>query len=77
MGVEAAFTSVYHPQSNGAVEKAKTLIFSSIKEILEDQPKGKWAEEIPRAVWGHNTSICRAMKFTPFRLLYGEELVTP
>jgi hypothetical protein len=39
--------------------------------------KGKWAEELPRALWSHNTSVCRAKKFTPFRLLYGEELVTP
>jgi hypothetical protein len=76
MGVEAAFTSVYHPHFNGAVEKANTLIFSAIKTILEDQPKGKWAEELSRAVWSHNTFICRATKFTPFRLLYGEEPVT-
>jgi hypothetical protein len=77
MGVEVAFASVYHPQSNGAMEKANTLIFIAIKEILEDQLNGKWAEELPRAVWSHNTSICRAMKFTPFKLLYGEEPVTP
>jgi hypothetical protein len=32
---------------------------------------------LPRAVWSHNTSICRATKFTSFKLLYGEELVTP
>jgi hypothetical protein len=44
---------------------------------LEDQPKGKWAQELPRVVWSHTTSVCRATKFTPFRLLYGEELVTP
>jgi hypothetical protein len=77
MGVEAAFTSVYHPQSNGAVEKANALRFTTIKKILEDKPKGKWAEELPRAVWSHNSSICRATKFTPFKLLYGEEPVTP
>jgi hypothetical protein len=77
MGVEAAFASVYHPQSNGAVEKANTLIFLAIKKILEDQPKGKWEEKLSRAVWSHNTSICRATNFTPFRLLYGEEPITP
>jgi transposase InsO family protein len=76
MGIEAAFTSVYHPQSNGAVEKTNTLIFTAIKKILEDQPKGKWAEELLRAVWSHNTSICRVTKFTPFKLLYGEEFLT-
>jgi hypothetical protein len=76
MGVKAAFTYVYHPQSNGAVKKANCQIFTAIKKILENQPKGKWVEEIPRAVWSHNTSVCRATKFTPFKLLYGEELVT-
>jgi hypothetical protein len=59
------------------VEKANTLIFSAIKKILEDQLKGKWAEELPRVVWSHNTSVYRATKFTPFKLLCGEELVTP
>jgi hypothetical protein len=41
MGVEAAFASVYHPQSNRAMEKANALIFIAIKKILENQPKGK------------------------------------
>jgi hypothetical protein len=50
MGVEAAFASVYHTQSNDAVEKANPLIFSTVKKILEDQPKGKWAQELPRAI---------------------------
>jgi hypothetical protein len=77
MGVEVAFTSVCHPQSNVIVEKANAPIFSAVKKILEDQPKGKWALELPRAVWSNNTSVCRATKFTPFRLSYAEEPVTP
>jgi hypothetical protein len=76
MGVKAAFTSVYHPQSNRVVEKVNALIFTAIKKILENQSKGKWTEEFPRAIWSHNTSICRDTKFTPFKLLYGEEPVT-
>jgi hypothetical protein len=76
MGVKVAFVSVYHPQSNEAVKKANALIFTVIKKTLENQPKGKWEEEPPRSVWSHNTSICRVTKFTPFKLLYGEELVT-
>jgi hypothetical protein len=71
MEVEAAFASVYHPQSNGAVEKVNALIFTTIKKILENQPKGKWVEELPRGVWSHNTSICKVTKLTPFKLMYG------
>jgi hypothetical protein len=59
------------------MKKANTLIFSAIKKILEDQSKGKWVDELPRVVWRDNTSVCRAIKFTPFKLLYGEEPITP
>jgi hypothetical protein len=53
------------------------LIFTAIKKILENQPKGKWAEELLRAVWSHNTFVFIATKFTPSMLLYGEYPITP
>ena len=70
------FTSVYHPQSNGAVEHANG-IFTSIKKRLLDQKKGKWVDELPKLVWSHNTSETRTTKFIPFRLLYGAESMSP
>jgi hypothetical protein len=65
------------PNQHRPVEKANVLIFTATKKILENQSKGKWAKELPRVVWSHTTSVCRATKFTPFTLLYGEEPVTP
>jgi hypothetical protein len=53
------------------------LIFEAIKKILEGEKKGKWAEVMPRAVWSHNTTVCRATNFTPFRLLFGAETLLP
>jgi hypothetical protein len=64
--MKVTFTSIYHPQSNSAVEKPNTLIFKAIKKILEGKTKGKWAEVMPRAIWSHNTTVCRATNFTPF-----------
>jgi hypothetical protein len=52
---KVAFTSVYHPQSSGVVERANALIFEVTKKILKGEKKGKWAEVIPRVVWSHNT----------------------
>jgi hypothetical protein len=74
---KVSFASVYHPQSNEAVERANALIFEAIKKILEGQKKGKWAEVMPRAVWSQNTTICRATNFTPFQLLFRAEAVLP
>jgi hypothetical protein len=30
---------------------------------------------MPKVVWSHNTTVCRATKFTPFRLMYGTDVV--
>jgi hypothetical protein len=53
------------------------LIFEAIKKMLEGEKKGKWAEVMLRVVWSHDTTICRATNFTPFRLLFRAEEVLP
>jgi hypothetical protein len=40
-------------------------------------PKGKWVDELPKVVWVHNTIVSRSINFSPFKLLYGEEAMTP
>jgi IS30 family transposase len=34
MGTPLAFASVYHPESNGAVERANKIVFSAISKTL-------------------------------------------
>jgi hypothetical protein len=77
IGTKVAFMSMYHPQTNGAVERANGLIFEAIKKILEGEKKEKWAEVMPQAVWSHNTTVYRATDFMPFWLMYGVEAVLP
>jgi hypothetical protein len=77
IGTKLAFASVYHPQSNNIVERANGKFFTTIKKMLLDDKKGKWADLLPEAVWALNTTECRATGFTPFRLLYGSEALTP
>jgi hypothetical protein len=77
LGTYAKVSSVYHTQSNGVVERANGLIFSGIKKFLFDQKKGKWTVELPKVIWSHNTTVSRATGFTPFRLHFGTEEMTP
>jgi hypothetical protein len=44
-----------------------------MKKVLEGEKKGKRVEVMPTIVWSHNTTVSRAMSFTPFRLIYGTE----
>jgi hypothetical protein len=68
---------VSHPQSNGAVERANGIIFFGIKKNITEQPKGKCVDELPKVILSHNTIESRATKFTPFKLPYSEETMTP
>jgi hypothetical protein len=47
IGMKVMF-SIYHPQSNGTVEGANGLIFSSIKKCMFNRKKGKWVDELPK-----------------------------
>jgi hypothetical protein len=77
IGTKAVFASVYHPQSNSVVERAKRKIFSAIKKRLLDDKKGKWADQLPKVIWAFSTTESRATEFTPFHLMYGSEAMTP
>jgi hypothetical protein len=75
MGTRLCFASIYHPQSNGSVERANDVIFTGIKRNITELPKSKWVEELPRVIWSHNTTTSKTTQFSPFKLLYGEEVM--
>jgi hypothetical protein len=77
LGTKLCFASVYHPRSNGAVERANGVIFAGIKRNITCVPKSKWAEELPRVIWSHNTTTSRTTQFSLFKLLYGEDAMLP
>ena len=39
IGTKLAFASVYHPQSNGVVERANGKIFTAVKKMLLDEKR--------------------------------------
>jgi IS30 family transposase len=48
LGTTLAFALVYHPESNGAVERANKIVFSVISKTMFNLHKGKWVEELPK-----------------------------
>jgi hypothetical protein len=77
IGTEIHFASVRHPESNELVERANGIIMTGIMKLIFNQPRGKWPEELIKVVWSHNTTTSRSTGFTPFKLLFGDEAITP
>jgi hypothetical protein len=77
IGTKIHFASVRHLESNGLVEKANGIIMTGIMKLIFNQPRGKWPDELIKVVWSHNTTISRSTGFTPFKLLFGDEAITP
>jgi hypothetical protein len=76
IGTKIHFASVRHPKSNGLVERANGIIMTGIMKLIFNQPRGKWADELIKVVWSHNTTVSRSIGFTPFKLLFGDEAIT-
>jgi hypothetical protein len=68
---------VRHPKSNGLVERANKIIITGILKSIFNLPKGKWRDELVKVVWNHNTIVSRSTWFTPFKLLFRDEAITP
>ena len=77
IGTKIHFASVRHPESNGLVERANGIIMTGIMKSIFNQPRGKWPDELIKVVWSHNTTMSRSTGFTPFKLLFGDEAITP
>ena len=66
MGIKLDYASVYHPQTNGQVERANGPIVSGIKPRLVRPLKESdthWVEELDSVLWGLRT--------TPHTIFYG------
>jgi transposase InsO family protein len=74
IGTKIHFASVRHPESNGLVERANDIIMIGIMKLIFNQPRGKWPDELIKVVWSHNTTTSRSIGFTPFKLLFGDEV---
>jgi hypothetical protein len=76
IGMKIHFASVRHPESNGLVERANGIIMIGIMKLIH-QPRGKRPDELIKVVWSHNTTVSRSTCFTLFKLLFGDEAITP
>src|SRR3954462_1591144 len=79
LGINISYASVAHPQTNGQVEKANSLVGGGIKKRLLsplERLAGAWAEELPSVLWILRTPNS-STGYTPFFMVHGAEAVLP
>lgn len=63
-------TTAYHPQSNGALERAHGPLIDYLRSFVDNKPE-KWDDWLAEAAYVHNNTIHAGTKMTPMEALYG------
>jgi hypothetical protein len=72
LGVTRKWTTPYHPQGNGLVERMNRTIKEMLKKFSGSHPTD-WDELIPQLMWGYRMTPHESTGVTPFEVMTGRD----
>ena len=75
-GFKLLTSAPYYAQANEQVEATNKSLISIIKRKAKGKPKN-WHEFLGEALWACRTSPKESTNTTPFRLMFGHDVVSP
>lgn len=70
------FSSPYHPQSNGALERSHLTLKDYLKHFINDK-QNNWDEFITFAMFSYNSHVHKSTGLTPYETLFGYKPFLP
>ncbi|OMJ17852.1 Retrovirus-related Pol polyprotein from transposon [Smittium culicis] len=75
-GLKLSFTTSYHPQTNGMVERGHSPLVSSLSKYCGRNPS-QWPKFLHLALWADRITAKRTTGETPYKLVYGQDCILP
>ena len=76
MGTHISFSTTFHPQSSGQVEKVNQILEDMLRACVISFRKN-WEKSLPFAEFAYNNSFQSSLGMAPFEFLYGRRRRTP
>lgn len=76
LGLRHKFGAVYHPQSQGKVERMNQNIKQKLAKVCAETGLN-WVDGLPLALMVIRSSICRTTGFTPYEMTHGHQFPGP
>jgi hypothetical protein len=75
-GVKQSFTTPYHPQTDGMVERFNRTLTTMLASHVQENQRN-WDDLIPYVTYAYRITVHASTKETPFFLMFGRDPTTP
>ncbi|CAF4694884.1 unnamed protein product, partial [Didymodactylos carnosus] len=76
IGVTHLYSTPYHPQTNGQIERYNSTMDAKIAALSNEQ-KTDWDDQLPFVTFNYNTALHATTKQIPFEMMYGRSPILP
>ena len=76
MGSSSSFTTAFHPQTDGLVERFNGTVINMLS-LYTSSAQDDWDEYLSHVTFAYNTSRQETTKLSPFELLYNRKAMLP
>ncbi|CAF1667406.1 unnamed protein product, partial [Adineta ricciae] len=76
LGVTHLYTTAYHPQTNGQIERFNATMDGKIASLCNEK-RTDWDEMLQFVTFNYNTSIHATTKISPFEMMHGRQGILP